>query len=177
MLPTGYGTEGIAKQVKAISDARAEAAARKFVPGVQKVYGIRMPMLNAIVAEVKKNATPSFILSLWKSGAFEEKILAAKLVGRISKKQPGHALQMVERFSAEIHEWVVCDTLGMQSLKPIAQSHQEEIFVLATRLNRADTEWQRRLSMVLVELYTQSRNFSRKSISPYKTLLPTVDTM
>ena len=98
MLPTGYGTEGIAKQVKAISDARAEAAARKFVPGVQKVYGIRMPMLNAIVAEVKKNATPSFILSLWKSGAFEEKILAAKLVGRISKKQPGHALQMVERF-------------------------------------------------------------------------------
>lgn len=57
MLPTGYGTEGIAKQVKAISDARAEAAARKFVPGVQKVYGIRMPMLNAIVAEVKKNAT------------------------------------------------------------------------------------------------------------------------
>ena len=141
--------------LRQLATSEAREAARKFVPDVQRVYGIRMPLLNALARELKNEITPAFIQTLWQSGAFEEKVLAAKLIGKIAKKHPETSLRMVDEFSLTIHDWVVCDTLGMQSLKPIAASHQKEIFALAARLNRSENLWQRRLSLVLVEVFTK----------------------
>lgn len=133
----------------------AKEATRKFVPGIQNLYGIRMPLLNTLATELKKDASPAFVQALWASGAYEEKILAAKLIGKFAKKDPDSALQMVEAFSGGIQDWAVCDTLGLQSLKPIIATHRRQIFSLAARLNLAKNPWQRRLSLVVVEPYTK----------------------
>ncbi len=42
-----------------------------------------------------------------------------------------------------------------KSLKPIAAKYQKEIFVLARKLNKSKNLWQRRLSLVLVEVYAK----------------------
>jgi 3-methyladenine DNA glycosylase AlkD len=147
--------EQLRQQLHQLATPEAKAASQKFVPGVQKVYGIRMPLLNRLAAELKKDVTADFIDALWKNGSFEERVLAAKLISNIAKKDPDVAIRMVQKYSEEIQDWVVCDTLGMQSLKPVAVTNQKEIFLLAKQLNKSENLWQRRLSLVVVEVYTK----------------------
>jgi 3-methyladenine DNA glycosylase AlkD len=120
--------------LRANTKPEAIAAHKKFVPGIEKVYGVRTPVLN-ILARQFKDAGFELVKQLWQSGAWEEKILAAKMLGRISKKDPGQTLELLEKFSNEISDWAVCDALGMQAVKPLVKTHREEIFLLAATLN------------------------------------------
>jgi 3-methyladenine DNA glycosylase AlkD len=45
----------------------------------------------------------------------EEKFLAAKILGRISRKDPELTLALVDKFVDSITNWAVCDTLATQS--------------------------------------------------------------
>lgn len=132
----------------------AKSSIQKFVPGSQKVYGVKMPLLNKLCKEMKDGGFP-LVFRLWESGSFEEKMLSAKLLGKLSKTNPEEAITAVELFSANIDDWAICDTLGMQSLKPIASKYEKEIFALARKLNKSKNLWQRRLSLVLVEEYAK----------------------
>ena len=131
-------------------------AHKKFVPGaeLQNAYGVRMPVLNELAKNYKHGGF-ELAETLWRSGTLEEKILAAKLIGHIAKKDPQRAIQLVADCSKQIQDWAVCDTLGMQSLKPIVKTHQAEIFAMARKFNTSKNLWQRRLSLVLVEWYTR----------------------
>ena len=128
-----------------------------------------MPYLNELVKQLKEGG---FVLvnQLWKSGSFEEKMLAAKLIGKLAKKSPDEAINAVHHFSKEIMDWAICDTLGMQSLKPIAGNYQKEIFTLAKKLNSSKNLWQRRLSLVLVEVYTKDPLFHSSILALIKPL-------
>jgi 3-methyladenine DNA glycosylase AlkD len=144
----------IKQQLSSMATMETKASIEKFVPHSQKVYGVKMPLINELAVELKEQGFP-LVTKLWESGAFEEKILAAKLVGKLSKKFPEKAIDTVKKFSKDIKDWAVCDTLGMQSLKPIAAKYQKEIFSLAKELNSSKDLWQRRLSLVLVEVYSK----------------------
>lgn len=145
----------IQKTLRENATPEALAAQKKFVPGVeaQKVYGVRVPVLNDLAKQYKAQGF-ELAEALWKSGAVEEKMLAAKLLRFVAKKDPKRSIRLVETFSGSIRDWAVCDTLGMQSLKPIFPKHVEEVFTLANKLNSSKNLWQRRLSLVLVEWYT-----------------------
>jgi 3-methyladenine DNA glycosylase AlkD len=136
------------------SSPEAKAAHQKFVPGKEKIYGVRMPFLNELAAEYKTGGF-ELIEALWKAGALEEKVLAIKILGKIATKDPDRSLRMVELFAKNIGNWAVCDAIGMQGLKPILKTHSKEIFALAKKYNRSPDFWQRRLSLVLVEWYTR----------------------
>ena len=131
-----------------------KAAAEKFVPGATKIYGVRTPVLN-VLAKKYKNGGFVLVKELWKSGAFEERLLAAKLLNVICRQDPQKALAIVSAFSHEIDNWAVCDAVGMQSLKPVAQKIQSEIFDLSDSLMNVENFWERRLSLVLLEYFTR----------------------
>ncbi len=143
----------IQKILSANSSPGAKTSHQKFVPGNENIYGAKMPFLNELATRYK-NGGFDLAEALWKAGAFEEKILAVKILGKIAKKDPDRSLKMVQLFAHDIGNWAVCDTIGMQGLKPIRQTHANEIFALAGTFNRSDDFWQRRLSLVLVEWYT-----------------------
>ncbi len=151
----------IQKILKANANAEALAAHQKFVPGAEKVYGVRMPVLNLIAAQFKHGGF-ELIKALWNAGSLEEKTLAAKILGKIAKQDPLLSLQLVKDFSGNIADWAVCDALGMQSLKPLVKTHATEIFALAAELNSSPNFWQRRLSLVLVEWYTRDKTMHPK---------------
>src|SRR5262245_44992178 len=114
----------IQKELTAYSTPEAKAAALKFVPNAEKVYGIRTPVLNLLAKKYKEGGL-ELVKELWKSGAFEEKLLAAKLLNVICKKDPIVSLKLVSGFSKDISDWAVCDAIGMQSLKPVAKKIQK----------------------------------------------------
>src|SRR6185369_10187267 len=90
-----------------------------------------------------------------RSGAFEERLLAAKLLGSLARKDPSQTLALVEEFSEGIADWAVCDTLGMQSVKAIAVKQQACILEMSRRLIAAHAMWQRRLGVVLLTHYAK----------------------
>lgn len=90
--------EAIQKILVSNSTPEAMAASKKFVPGVVKVYGVRMPLLNQLAKQFKEGGF-ELVHQLWQSGAFEEKILAAKILGIIAKKDAKRSLELVHEFS------------------------------------------------------------------------------
>jgi 3-methyladenine DNA glycosylase AlkD len=147
------------KQIQTILKARAlpetKAAFEKFVPETkEKVYGVKTPVLNELAQQFKQGGF-DLVEKLWNAGSFEEKMLAAKMLGKIAKKDPEQSMKLIQLFAKNIGNWAVCDTIGMQSLKPIVKTHQKEIFALAVKYNSSKDLWQRRLSLVLVEWYTR----------------------
>ena len=146
----------IQKELKESSTPEAKAAALKFVPNAEKVYGIRTPVLNVMAKKYKEGGF-DLVKELWSSGAFEEKLLAAKLLNVICKKDPLLSLKLITGFTKDISDWAVCDCIGMQSLKPVAKKIQKEIFDLSAKLIKSKNLWERRLSLVIIEVFTKDK--------------------
>jgi len=146
----------VQKELQANSTPEAKAAALRFVPNAQRVYGIRNPVLN-VFAKKYKDGGFELVKELWASGAFEEKMLGAKMLNVICKKDPQLSLRLVTSFAKDISNWAECDTLGMQSLKPIASKIQKETFDLSAKLLKSKSLWERRLSLVIIEVYTKDK--------------------
>lgn len=147
------------KEIQQILKAKATSvtklASEKFIPGnTEKVYGVRTAVLNELAKQYKRDGF-ELAEALWKQGSYEEKMIAVKLLSHIAKKDPAQSIKLVELFAKNIGNWSICDTIGMQALKPIVKTHQKEIFALAWKYNNSKDFWQRRLSLVLVEWYTR----------------------
>ena len=159
----------IQKELKERSTPEAKAAALKFVPNAEKVYGIRTPVLNEMARKNKEGGF-ELVKELWKSGAFEEKLLAAKLLNVICKKDPMFSLELVTGFTKDISDWAVCDAVGMQSLKPVAKKIQKEIFSLSDKLIKSKSLWERRLSLVIIEVFTKDKSLQPEIMKRVKML-------
>lgn len=158
----------IQKALKDNSTAEAAAAYKKFVPGNQKIYGVRTPVLDEL-SKTYKTGGFELVKALWDAGAMEEKILAVKILQKIAKKDAEQSLQLVQYFAPGIDNWAVCDAVGMQALQTIRTTHQKEIFALAKKYNCSANFWERRLSLVLVEWYTRDQSMHteiKKLITP-----------
>jgi 3-methyladenine DNA glycosylase AlkD len=159
----------VQKDLKDNSTTEAKAAALKFVPNAEKVYGIRTPVLNVLAKKYKEGGF-DLVKELWDSGAFEEKLLAAKLLNVICKKDPLLSLKAVTGFSKDISNWAVCDAIGMQSLKPVTKKIQKEIFDLSAKLIKSKNLWERRLSLVIIEVFTKDRSLHPEIMKRVKML-------
>ena len=159
----------VQKELKENATPEAKAAALKFVPNAEKVYGIRTPVLNVMAKKYKEGGF-DLVKELWDSGAFEEKLLAAKLLNVICKRDPPLSLKIVAGFSKDISDWATCDSIGMQSLKPVAKKIQEEIFELSAKLVKSKNLWERRLSLVLIEVFTKDRSLHPEIVKRVKML-------
>lgn len=159
----------IQKELKENSTPEAKAAALKFVPNAEKVYGIRTPVLNVMAKKYKEDGF-DLVRELWHSGAFEEKLLAAKLLNVICKKDPVLSLKLVTSFTKDISDWAVCDAVGMQSLKPVAKKIQKEIFSLSAKLLKSKNFWERRLSLVIIEVFTKDKSLKPEIMKRVKML-------
>jgi len=147
----------IKQALAAQSDEKAKGAVRKFVPTSQHVYGVRLPLLNLIVKEHREGGF-DLAEALWNSGAFEEKLIAAKLLGSSCKKDPERALTLAKKFATQVSDWAVCDTLGMQGVKGIALEKQIELFAWSNKLVKSKSLWERRLGLVLLTHFVKDRN-------------------
>lgn len=150
--------QAIQKILKEKSSPQGKAAHEKFVPGLQKAYGTRAPVLNELARQYKDRDF-NLVEQLWQCEHIEEKILAGKLLGKIAKKNPKKTLSLLRKFSKDISDWAVCDTLAMQGPKKINKSHSKEIFQISNSIIVSKNLWQRRFAIVLAEWYTRDKNF------------------
>ena len=72
--------------LKEKSNNKAKESWRKFVPTSEKVYGVYLAEINKIVSKYTSGGF-KLVEKLWESGYLEERILAAKILGKICKKR------------------------------------------------------------------------------------------
>ena len=76
------------KEIQRILESKAgpeaKAAHERFVPGKERIYGVRTPVLNELAQQFKSGGF-GLVEELWKAGILEEKILAVKMLGKIAK--------------------------------------------------------------------------------------------
>lgn len=79
------------KEIQQLLNARVQKGNKSFfekiIPGNQKIYGVKTPLLNEIVKQYKSG---SFILvkERWHAGSYEEKIIAIKIMEKTGKEDP-----------------------------------------------------------------------------------------
>jgi 3-methyladenine DNA glycosylase AlkD len=150
------------KEIQQLLTGKAEKGSKTFfekmVPGKQKIYGVKTPVLNEIAKQYKLGSF-SLAEELWEAGSFEERIIAIKIMEKKGKDHPALLLTLFKSFSNNIDNWAVCDGLGMQFLRGIVKTHPKEIFEIANKYCLSKNMWQRRLSLVMVEWYTRSPQF------------------
>ncbi len=147
----------IRKTLKAKASIAGRLSFQKFIPTSQNVYGVRVPVLNQLAKECRAGGFP-LVEALWRSGAYEERLLAVKILGANAKKDPDRALKTLIRFSRQISDWAVCDTLGMQGMRSIARSHEPEIIAIARIFLKSPRMWTRRLGLVLFTHYAKDKH-------------------
>jgi len=139
----------IQKILREEANEKAKLSFEKFIPSSEKVYGVRISILNKIAKEIEESDF-KLIEELWKSGAFEEKLLAIKILGWICKKNSEKTLNLIRKFSRGISDWAVCDTLATQGIRKIIREKQKEIFNISRKLISSKNLWQRRFAIVLL---------------------------
>ena len=141
--------EKIKKSLKAAANEKVKLSFEKFIPSAKKVYGVKVAVLNNIAGEIKE-IDFDLIEKLWESGLFEEQLLAVKILGNFANKDPERTIKIVEKFSRDISNWAVCDTLATQGIRKIAKDKQKEIFALSKKYISSKNLWQRRFAVVLL---------------------------
>ncbi len=130
----------------------------KMIPGKQKIYGVKTPVLNEIIKHYKSGSF-SLAKELWNAGSYEERIIAIKIMEKKGKEDPALLLKLFQQFAKDVDNWAVGDGLGMQFIRSIVKTHHAEIFAIANKFNSSKNMWQRRLSLVMVEWYTRNKAF------------------
>jgi 3-methyladenine DNA glycosylase AlkD len=151
----------IRKFLKGKSNNKAKESWRKFVPTSEKVYGVYLSEVNKIVSKYTSGGF-ELVESLWKSGYLEERLLAAKILGKICKKDPERALNLVKKFVNDIVDWAVCDTLATQGIRPIRKTKQQEIFELSKKLVKSKNLWKKRFGVVLLINFKKEKPLRKK---------------
>lgn len=148
--------KSIRQALLAKRDSKALAAFQKSIPTSRHVYGVRVPVLNQLAKEHREGGL-ELAEALWVAGAFEERLLAAKLLGLSARKNPEEALSLAKRFTSDISDWAVCDTLGMQGLRGVAVKKKGELFAWSKKLAASKNPWERRLALVVLTHYIKDR--------------------
>jgi 3-methyladenine DNA glycosylase AlkD len=152
----------IRKVLKKEANEKVKASFAKSILSAKKIYGVKVLALNNIAGKMKETNF-NLVEKLWESKRFEEQLLAVKILGNFANKDPEQAIKLVEKFSKDISDWVVCDTLATQGIRKIAKTKQKEIFALSKKYISSKNLWQRRFAAVLLIELNRS-GFDKKEI-------------
>lgn len=151
----------IRKFLKEKSSGKAKESWRKFVPASEKVHGVYLYKINKIVSKYKSGGF-KLVEKLWDSGYLEERILAAKILGKICKQNPELTLEFLSKFANDITDWAVCDTLATQGIKALTDIKQKEIFELSKRFVKSKNAWKRRFGIVLLINFAKNKSLKKE---------------
>lgn len=154
--------EEIRKVLNKEANEKVKASFAKSIPSAKKIYGVKVFVLNNIAGKIKE-IDFNLVEKLWDSKTFEEQLLAVKILGNFANKNPEQAIKLVEKFSKDISDWAVCDTLATQGIRKIIKLKQKEIFEISKELIKSKNLWQRRFAIVLLIELNRS-GFDKKEI-------------
>lgn len=137
------------------SEGNAAGAAR-FIPGLGESYGVPVPALRIIAAELVKwgqrRPAEAFALveRLWHNGSRDERVVAAKMLERLGKREWEKTLDLAASFVGDIRNWEECDQLACFGLRNVVQRHYEAVLPRCQDWVQDEDKWTRRFGVAVL---------------------------
>ena len=152
-------TRGLLELLKSYVDRNATKNYQRIIPDTGKFFGVPLPILRVIAAEIGKfiRKEPTEALSLletiWTEGSFEARQIAGKCLEKFAPKNPEISLDFVSSVLPDLDNWAVCDNLAMFGVEPIVYSNPELVLPLSEKWIKSENKWIRRFGVVTLRGY------------------------
>jgi len=152
-------TKGLQELLKSFVDEQATENYRRIIPDTGKFYGVPIPILRVIAAEIERfiqkepTKAEGLLRLVWDEGSFEAKQIAGKSLEKFGPKNPKICLDFVSSVLPDLDNWSVCDNLVMYGVEPIVYSVPELVLPLSEGWIKNDNKWVRRFGVVSLRGY------------------------
>ncbi|MBU2599414.1 DNA alkylation repair protein [bacterium] len=146
--------KGLQELLNSYVDREATKNYQRIIPDTGKFYGIPIPILRIIAAEIGKfilkEPTKAKVLlkTIWDEGSFEARQIAGKCLEKFGPKNPRICLDFISSVLPELDNWAVCDNLAMCGIKPIVHSSSELVLPLSEKWIKNENKWIKRFGVV-----------------------------
>jgi len=148
--------QGLHALLSSLGSEEQAAGARRFIPGMGESYGVPVPNLRVIAAELAKwgQSRPDQVFAmverLWRNGSRDERVIAAKVLERLGKRQWEWTLEVAASFVGSICNWEECDQLGCFGLRSVVQRHPEAVLPRCMAWVQDQDKWTRRFGVAVM---------------------------
>lgn len=148
--------DGLHDLLRSLGSEEQAAGAARFIPGLGESYGVPLPALRIIAAELAKwgqrRPTQVFALvgRLWRNGSRDERVIAAKVLERLGKRQWAETLELAASFVDDIRNWEECDQLACFGLRNVVQRHPEAVLPRCRAWVQSEDKWTRRFGVAVL---------------------------
>jgi 3-methyladenine DNA glycosylase AlkD len=128
-------------------------------------YGVPLPALRIIAAELAKwggrHPTQAFALieRLWHNGSRDERIIAAKMLERMGKRQWAETLDLATSFVGDLRNWEECDQLACFGLRNVVLHHPEAVLPRCQTWVRSEEKWTRRFGVAVLTSLPKEKTY------------------
>jgi 3-methyladenine DNA glycosylase AlkD len=142
--------------LRSLGSEEQAAGAARFIPGLGQSYGVPVPALRIIAAELAKwggrNPAQAFALveRLWCNGSRDERVIAAKVLERLGKREWAKTLELAASFVGDIRNWEECDQLACFGLRNVVQRHPEAVLPRCQTWVQSEDKWTRRFGVAVL---------------------------
>lgn len=147
---------GLHDLLRSMGSEEQVTGARRYIPGMGESYGVPIPALRVIAAELVKwgqrHVEEAFALveRLWHNGSRDERVIAAKVLERLGKREWAKTLDLAASFVCDIRNWEECDQLACFGLRYVVQRHPEAVLSHCRTWVRSEDKWTRRFGVAVL---------------------------
>jgi len=152
-------TKGLQGLLKSYVDRDATKNYKRIIPDTGKFFGVPLPILRVISAEIgkfiQKEPTKALALleTIWNEGSFEARQISGKSLEKFAPKNLKICLDFVSSVLSDLDNWAVCDNLAMFGVEPIVYSNPELVLPLSEKWIKNENKWVRRFGVVSLRGY------------------------
>jgi len=157
--------EGLHDLLRSLGSEEQAAGAARFSPGLGESYGVPLPALRIIAAELAKwgqrRPPQAFALveRLWGNGSRDERVIAAKMLERLGKREWARTLELATSFVGDIRNWEECDQLACFGLRNVVQRHPEAVLPRCQTWVRSEDKWTRRFGVAVLTSLPRNKGY------------------
>lgn len=151
--------------LRSIGSAEQAAGAAHYIPGMGESYGVPLPDLRVVAGELAKWGKPrperAFELAerLWASGIRDGRVIAAKLLERLGKREPERTLEIASTAMVGIRNWEECDQLACFGLRYVVQRSPELVLPRCERWVKSEAKWARRFGAAVLTSLPKEKGY------------------
>jgi len=150
-------TKGLQELLKSNVDRDATKNYQRIIPYTGKFYGVPLPILRLISAEIGKfvqketTKAPLLLETIWNESSFEARQIAGKSLEKFGPKNPKVCLDFISSVLPDLDNWANCDNLAMCGVE--VYQRPELVLQLSGKWIKDKNKWIRRFGVVSLRGY------------------------
>ncbi len=160
--------QGICVLLASLGSEENAAGAKHFIPGLGESFGVPLPTLRIVAAEIDKwlkHHDHGLVLLriMWEGGYRDARVIAAKVLERVGKRRWQDTLDLAASFVLGIRNWEECDQLACFGLRYVVQRHPEQVLSLCLNWVQSSEKWTRRFGVAVLTSLPKAKDYTARA--------------